>query len=179
MNPPPIQHRCFDYKYTKSVSMDQCTLRYQSQMTPQSNCNKSCTLYTALHSIQLYICCHFIYLVIWSWAIGQVSHAFISIEHFCQFTCDCIMLLLLLLLLLLLCITQQQQGQLQDSYKLIMKSLLSKIKRPIVKQISFTPTCSEIADLYIYMKRCIVHKIHITDTCSAIIDLYIYRLINM
>ena len=79
----------------------------------------------------------------------------------------------MLLLLLLLCITQQQQGQLQDSYKLIMKSLLSNIKRPIVKQISFTPTCCEMADLYIYMKRCTVHKICITDTCSAII--YIYR----
>ena len=59
--------------------------------------------------------------------------------------------LLLLLLLLLLCITQQQQGQLQISYKLIMKSLLSNIKRPIMKQISFTPTCSEMADLCIYI----------------------------
>ena len=43
-----------------------------------------------------------------------------------------------------------------------------------MKQISFTPTCSEMADLYIYMKRRIVHKICVTDTCSAIIDLYIY-----
>ena len=59
--------------------------------------------------------------------------------------------LLLLLLLLLLCITQQQQGQLQDSYKLIMKCLLSNIKTPIMQQISFTPTCSEMADLYIYI----------------------------
>ena len=77
------------------------------------------------------------------------------------------------MLLLLLCITQQQR-QLQDSYKLIMKSLLSNIKRPIMKQISFTPTCREMADLCIYMKRHIVPKICITDTCSAIIDLYIY-----
>ena len=44
------------------------------------------------------------------------------------------------MLLLLLCITQQQQGQLQESYKLIMKSLLSNIKRPTVKEISFTTT---------------------------------------
>ena len=50
--------------------------------------------------------------------------------------------------MLLLCITQQQQGQLQDLYKLIMKSLLNNIKRPIVKQISFTTTCSGMADIY-------------------------------
>ena len=53
-------------------------------------------------------------------------------------------------MLLLLCITQQQQGQLQDSYKLIMKSLLSNIKRPTVKEISFTATWSGMADIYIY-----------------------------
>ena len=52
-----------------------------------------CTLYTALHSLQLYICCHFIYLVIWSWATGQVSHAFISIEHLCQFTAVVVLLI--------------------------------------------------------------------------------------
>ena len=53
-----------------------------------------CTLYTALHSLQLYMCCHFIYLVIWSWATGQVSHAFIFIEHFCQFTAVVVVLLI-------------------------------------------------------------------------------------
>ena len=47
--------------------------------------SKSCKWYTTLHSIQLYICCHFMYCVIWSWASGQVSHAFISMENFCQF----------------------------------------------------------------------------------------------
>ena len=60
----------------------------------------SFTFYAAL-----YICCHFMYCLIWSWASGQVSHAFLSMANFCQFVYDFIMMLLLLLLLL--CITPQ------------------------------------------------------------------------
>ena len=63
----------------------------------------SFTFYAALD-----ICCHFIYLVIWSWATGQVSHAFIiywtlSVNlavvvllnaYCCCCAADCILLLL-------------------------------------------------------------------------------------
>ena len=86
----------------------------------------------------------------------------------CCFCCafDCI--------LLLLCIIQQQaqlqqqpeldQWEWKDSYKLIlffliMQSLLSNMKRPIVKQISFTARCGGMADLslslslYIYIYK--------------------------
>ena len=81
--------------------MDKYTLRYESDEPPKLQPK-------AVHCIQLYILCSFIYVVtlyilsFGSWATGQVSHAFISIEHFCQFTCDCMMLLLL-------CITQEQK----------------------------------------------------------------------
>ena len=40
-----------------------------------------------------------------------------------------------------------------------------------MQQISFTPTCIEMADLCVYMKRHIVPKICITDSCSAIIEI--------
>ena len=65
--------------------------------------SKSWKWSTALHSMQLYIFCHFMYCVIWSWASGQVSHAFLSIANICQFLYHFMMLLLLLLL----CITPQ------------------------------------------------------------------------
>ena len=59
-----------------------------------------------------------------------------------------------------------------------MRSLLSNIKRPIVKEISFTARCSGMADLsiyiYIYIKRPIVKQIDFTATCSGMADLYIY-----
>ena len=57
----------------------------------------SFTFYAAL-----YICCHFMYHVIWSWASGQVSHAFLAIANFCQF-----LYYFIIMLLLLLCITPQ------------------------------------------------------------------------
>ena len=69
----------------------------------------------------------------------------------CYCCCCCVLLNNNYMLLLLFCITQQQQQwQLQDLYKLIIRSLLSNITRIIVKQISFTATCSGMADLYIY-----------------------------
>ena len=61
--PLPIQHRCLDYQYTKSVYMDKYILRYHSQMNPP-NCNKSCTFvysftfHAALYVLSLYISCH-------------------------------------------------------------------------------------------------------------------------
>ena len=68
---------------------------------PVSLWTKSCTwLYSFTFYAALYICCHFMYCIIWSWASGQVSRAFLSIANFCQFLYDFIMLLLL-------CITQQ------------------------------------------------------------------------
>ena len=63
----------------------------------------SFTFYAAL-----YICCHFMCCVIWSWASGQVSHAFLSIANFCQFLYYVIIIIIIImLLLLLLCITPQ------------------------------------------------------------------------
>ena len=63
--PLPIQHRDLDYQYTKSVYMDKCTLRYQSQMNPthiklqqKLYIVYSFTFYTALYMLSLYISCH-------------------------------------------------------------------------------------------------------------------------
>ena len=55
--------------------------------------------------------------------------------------------------------------------------MVSNIKRLIVKQITVTARCSEMADqyiyIYIYIKRPIVKQISFTPTGSAMADLYI------
>ena len=66
-----------------------------------------CTLYTALHSLQLYICCHFIYLVIWSWATGTGQSCIYFYRTFMSiYSCCCASHCILLWLLMW--ITQQQ-----------------------------------------------------------------------
>ena len=59
--------------------------------------SKSWKCFTALHSIQLYIYISCLNCVIWSWASGQVSHAFLSMPNFCQLLYDFFIMLLLLL----------------------------------------------------------------------------------
>ena len=148
----------------------------------------------AVHGIQLYILCSFIYVVTLckvSFGVEQVDrsvmHLFlekISVNFFiilllcCCCCCCCCVLLnnIHMLLLLLLCITQQQQWQIQDSNKLIMRSLLSNIQRPIVKQISFTATCSRMP--YIYFLHVVQWQISIYGLkiyCEAN-NLYCYML---
>ena len=66
----------------------------------------------------------------------------------------------------------------KDKYK---RSLVSNIKRLILKQITFTARCSVMADLYIYiyMKTPIVKQISFTPTCSAMENISLYILKNL